>query len=493
MRGHLSTKTRAGVMALAATLLAGLFATSAAAAPVGNVVSCEKALGVGPMAVHVDSNPPFPASPRIALVRAGDVIEVTRGSEVPVPCGPGVPRVDEITTITLTSEAPNPQLYVDLRGGPFAPGAGLDIGKPEIEIVGGSGAVLSVRGSDDESNEIHAGELPNGGFGVDLNGDLDGDDIQGGVTESLRISGGALDDVISADGSRPYFIGPRRDGPGPRTIFGEEGDDLLVGSTSNSGSDLLSGGPGEDTLSYAKAPGGVSVSLGEDSPQSTGGGGTDRLGDPESGLPDIENLIGGPHPDSLTGSDLFNVLNAAGDGEQDIVSCEGPDDPADRALGETNVDIVYDDCEQIEWLGLDPVFPEEEGGGGEAGTGADQGSGEGTQGSGSDRPDETREPVTIKVLRTVIPATERGLIKRGVRAKVRCAERCAARVELAFAAGKASRLGIDPVVAVAETTIGAGKSRWVRLRLEDSAATALEILPGNTRPYTVVRAHARQP
>ena len=72
----------------------------------------------------------------------------------------------------------------------------------------------------------------------------------------------------------------------------------------NSGNNVLSGLGGVDTVSYATATAGVTVSLALTTPQNTGGAGTDTLNG-------FENLTGSNFADNLTGSSAANVINGA--------------------------------------------------------------------------------------------------------------------------------------------------------------------------------------
>jgi len=81
-------------------------------------------------------------------------------------------------------------------------------------------------------------------------------------------------------------------------LTGSGFNDVLEGS---SGDNTLVGGAGTDTVSYANASAGVTVSLATTSAQNTGNAGTDTL----SGF---ENLSGSAFIDSLTGSSTANVL-----------------------------------------------------------------------------------------------------------------------------------------------------------------------------------------
>jgi len=82
-------------------------------------------------------------------------------------------------------------------------------------------------------------------------------------------------------------------------LTGSQFDDTLSGSAGNN---VLVGGLGVDTLSYANALKAVTVNLALTSAQNTGGAGTDTI----SGL---ENLTGSAYADKLTGASGDNVLN----------------------------------------------------------------------------------------------------------------------------------------------------------------------------------------
>ncbi len=81
-------------------------------------------------------------------------------------------------------------------------------------------------------------------------------------------------------------------------LTGSNFDDTLEG---NSGSNVLAGGAGIDTVTYANATAAVTVSLSLTSSQSTGGAGSDTL----SGF---ENLTGSNFADTLTGDANSNTI-----------------------------------------------------------------------------------------------------------------------------------------------------------------------------------------
>ncbi|MFO0037420.1 MAG: calcium-binding protein [Synechococcaceae cyanobacterium] len=124
-------------------------------------------------------------------------------------------------------------------------------------------------------------------------------------------SGTAAMDTLIASAEVPYLWG-----------FG--GDDTLV---SSDGEDLLDGGSGVDSASYALAGRGVVVDLSVLTPQNTGGGGLDTLAG-------IENLLGSRFADQLSGSNEANLLDG-GDGDDQLVGSAG----ADRYKGGAGSDL----------------------------------------------------------------------------------------------------------------------------------------------------------
>jgi Ca2+-binding RTX toxin-like protein len=97
-------------------------------------------------------------------------------------------------------------------------------------------------------------------------------------------------------------------GSGTDTITNFEN---LVGSAFNdtvsgtAGNNLLEGGAGSDTLSYATAVSGVTLDLALTTAQATGGAGTDTVSS-------FENLVGSSFNDTLTGNASANVIDGGG-------------------------------------------------------------------------------------------------------------------------------------------------------------------------------------
>ena len=109
---------------------------------------------------------------------------------------------------------------------------------------------------------------------------------------------------------------------------------------------VLDGGAGTDTASYALAHGGVTVNLGATGPQETFGGGIDTL-------TNVENLMGSAFADTLIGNGVANVLTGGAGGDTLSGHTPGAINPTDAntfvynattdsAPGAGNFDIITD-------------------------------------------------------------------------------------------------------------------------------------------------------
>ncbi|MBC6981708.1 hypothetical protein H8B08_08145 [Caulobacter sp. 17J80-11] len=106
-------------------------------------------------------------------------------------------------------------------------------------------------------------------------------------------------------------------------MVGGDGDDQLFGGDDSdsfdggNGDDFIDGGAGVDTLTYATASAGVTVSLSVTGPQNTGGAGVDTL-------TRIESVYGSNYADVLTGDWLNNDL-LGNDGADVLIGGGGMD------------------------------------------------------------------------------------------------------------------------------------------------------------------------
>ena len=158
-----------------------------------------------------------------------------------------------------------------------------------------------------------------------------------GASGNDTIDGGGGGDWLSYSGSgggvtlNLTLNGPQSIGGGSETIsnianvVGSSFDDNLTGTA---GANILDGGAGRDTASYAGATTGVTVDLTLSSPQNTGGAGADTL-------VSIENLVGSGFDDILTaGSGGSSLVGGAGN---DTLVGGGGSDTLDGGAG---TDIV---------------------------------------------------------------------------------------------------------------------------------------------------------
>jgi ELWxxDGT repeat protein len=102
--------------------------------------------------------------------------------------------------------------------------------------------------------------------------------------------------------------------------------------TANAGDNILDGGTGLDTVSYATATAGITLDLGNTGLQATGGSGTDQV-------LNFEHCTGSGFDDSITGTSGNNALNG-GDGN-DTLSGGGSNDTLN---GQNGNDVVNGDA-----------------------------------------------------------------------------------------------------------------------------------------------------
>ena len=180
-----------------------------------------------------------------------------------------------------------------------------------------------------------------------LDGAAGNDTIAGAAGNDTLIGGGGSDTLAGGAGNDTYVIGPGVDvvteAPGAGTdliqttvtlapLAGNVENLRLMGNAdidgsgnalaniiyANSGSNVLNGRGGNDTVSYQTgATAGVKVSLASAAAQATGGSGSDTL-------LSVEQLIGSRFADRLTGNIGSNVLNGA-PGDDTLIGGNGTD------------------------------------------------------------------------------------------------------------------------------------------------------------------------
>jgi Ca2+-binding RTX toxin-like protein len=128
----------------------------------------------------------------------------------------------------------------------------------------------------------------------------DGNDVKDGTDDSDLMNGFGGDDELHGKGGNDNINGDARND----RLFGDDGNDLLDGGLQEGDdSDLLDGGNGIDTASYAQVQDGVDVNLAQGIAQ--GGGNLDEL-------VSIENLTGTNFADKLVGNGAANFIQGAG-------------------------------------------------------------------------------------------------------------------------------------------------------------------------------------
>jgi Ca2+-binding RTX toxin-like protein len=149
------------------------------------------------------------------------------------------------------------------------------------------------------------------------------------------LKGGKGNDVLTGTANDDtLYGGPGNDtitgGLGNDTLFGDAGNDtFLEGSstTAPNGADVINGGAGVDTVSYAGRTHAVIVTL--DSVAHSG-----EAGELDKVMVDVENVTGGSVDDTITGSAVDNVLDG-GPGNDTIYGGAGND----TLIGGTSLDV----------------------------------------------------------------------------------------------------------------------------------------------------------
>lgn len=195
--------------------------------------------------------------------------------------------------------------------------------------TGTNSAIIDGYAGNDSLKGAGANDHLNGGDGNDtLNGGAGADFLAGGAGSDYYYVDNAGDRVIEASGSgtdtvasylTSYTLGANIENgrilsSGAANLTGNS---LANNLTAGAGNNVINGGTGIDTASYASALSGVSINLGITTGQATGGSGSDQL-------LGIENLLGSQYADSLTGNGAANVLNG-GAGADSLVGALGND------------------------------------------------------------------------------------------------------------------------------------------------------------------------
>jgi Ca2+-binding RTX toxin-like protein len=237
---------------------------------------------------------------------------------------------DETVEITMSDVAAGDNDLVNWGAVNWSINAGTDVLDNDF---------LHVDGSLVDSGDMN---VVFGASGIDLNGDGDLDVTHAGF-EDFEADGGAGEDTISGAGSTATGAafasnlidvdgGAEDDtltgGAGNDTFFGDAGDDILAGGL---GDDSLTGGANGadgDTADFSGSAAAVNANL---TSGNASGQGLDTL-------VTLENLIGSPQGDTLTGDGAVNVITpGAGN---DILDGAGLDDTVD--YGDATAAVTVD-------------------------------------------------------------------------------------------------------------------------------------------------------
>jgi Ca2+-binding RTX toxin-like protein len=193
---------------------------------------------------------------------------------------------------------------------------------PDVIVAGSGNNVIYGEGGDDTICGGEGDDTIYGGRGDDALFGEGGNDALYGERGSDRLDGGGGEDRLDGASGNDELEG----GPGDHDqLFGGPGDDSLAGGagdldvlTGGPGNDSIDGGPGErDIASYAGTGGAVTIDL---------EAGTVSGAESEQ-LSGIEDAIGGPGDDTLTGSTGSANRLDGGPGDDRLIAA-GPGDEA---------------------------------------------------------------------------------------------------------------------------------------------------------------------
>ncbi len=335
-------RTARALATVLAVLCAAAVQVTVAAGPASAALSCSPD-AQDPKTENVTAT----GESQLSIKRDGEFIAVARLAGSPIHCGT-VTTVDKVA-VDLGA-ADSAVLFLDLRGGDFAPGATAEAdGSSEIEFV------ISNLGTFDEV-AIHGQSGPDSiAFGdrnvfpdfrtvTDINLDVaadgehaDGDVVIDGHPSLLVYFDNGGDDRVTGAGlgtgnSHATAVGLFLfDGAGKDRLTGGSGRDTIRADDGGFG-DTYSGGGGPDFIDYGAVSTGVSISLDN---RRNDGAACPGLGcEGDNVKSDIESVAGTPFNDDLVGSAAPNSLDP-GPGTNTISGRGGDDNFIDRGGKDT--------------------------------------------------------------------------------------------------------------------------------------------------------------
>jgi hypothetical protein len=279
-------------------------------------------LGAATAAIGALALPAVAAGSNVSSPDSGIALAAIAGEQnyvmiAPSPAGGDMVRLSELT---LTLRAGFGCVQIDQRTAD-CPRRGRRIvvslldGGDTLEVQGGALPVAAL-GGDGNDNLLAYGAGPS-----TLDGGTGNDALFGGTAVDTLVGGAGADDL------RGDVVPDGQGGLPTSTSAG--GGDLLAGGPDT---DSYAGGPGADTVSYAHAVIGFTATLPR--PPEEGASAPGQGGESESLPQDVEGIIGGSGPDTLTGNRANNRLEG-GPGNDTITGNQGADLLSGGADGDT--------------------------------------------------------------------------------------------------------------------------------------------------------------
>ena len=176
-------------------------------------------------------------------------------------------------------------------------------GPTAVSCPGSAAQALVVVTGRDGADSIAVDPSVPAGAKVRINGNAGSDTIVGGAGDDVLEAGenyngpDSGNDSLTGNGGSDVLYAD----PGADQLSGGPGDDLLVSSVATCQGHTYDGGPGNDTVSYARSNAALQITLG-------GTGGPAGCATPDHVLADNESLEGSDGPDVLTGDNGDNSL-----------------------------------------------------------------------------------------------------------------------------------------------------------------------------------------
>lgn len=189
---------------------------------------------------------------------------------------------------------------------PIFPGDGCETPPSNANAMvcpdSGAPPLIVVTGGNGNDRIVVDGSVPAGAH-VRINGNAGDDELVGGEGDDVLEAGENYNgpdngnDVLIGNGGSDVLYAD----PGADRLLGGPGNDLLVNSVATCQGHTFDGGPGEDTVSYARSKDNLRLELG-------GTGGPPGCGNPDQILSSNESLEGSDGPDVLIGDNGNNSL-----------------------------------------------------------------------------------------------------------------------------------------------------------------------------------------